>query len=68
VDSAFVKAKASLERRCEKQPADVPALVLREVGVETPLAPPVALRTIPEHHLRRVTAAHDRKEAVSRYP
>jgi transposase len=28
VDSAFVKANASLERLCEKQPADVPTPVL----------------------------------------
>ena len=63
VDSAFVKANASLESLCEKQPADVPALVLQvasEVAVETPLAPPAALRASPAHHLRRVAAAHAR--------
>ncbi|RZJ95194.1 MAG: transposase, partial [Hymenobacter sp.] len=63
VDSAFVKANASLESLCEKQPADVPApglQVASEVGVETPLVPPAALRVSPEHHLRRVAAAHAR--------
>jgi transposase len=63
VDSAFVKANASLESLCEKQPAEVPAPVLqvaREVAVEMPLAPPAALRASPEHHLRRVAAAHAR--------
>lgn len=63
VDSAFVKANASLERLCEKQPADVPAPVLQvasELGVEPPLAPPATLRASPEHHLRRVAAAHAR--------
>jgi transposase len=63
VDSAFVKAKASLESLCEKQPADVLALVLQvasEFVVETPLAPPAALRVSLAHHLRRVAAAHAR--------
>ncbi|MGI4832576.1 MAG: IS1182 family transposase [Janthinobacterium lividum] len=63
VDSAFVKANASLGSLCEKQPADVPAPVLQvasEVEAETPLAPPVALRASPAHHLRRVAAAHAR--------
>jgi transposase len=61
VDSAFVKANASLESLCEKQPADVPAPVLQVASkVETPLAPPAALCASPEHHLRRVAAAHAR--------
>lgn len=63
VDSAFVKANASLESLCEKQPADVPAPVLQvasEPMLEPPLAPPAALRASPEHHLRRVAAAHAR--------
>jgi transposase len=63
VDSAFVKANASLESLCEKQPAEVPAPVLQvasEGAAETPLAPPAALRASPAHHLRRVAAAHAR--------
>jgi hypothetical protein len=63
VDSAFVKANASLESLCEKQPADVLAPVLQvasEFVVETPLAPPAALRVSLAHHLRRVAAAHAR--------
>ena len=63
VDSALVKASASLESLCEKQPADVSAPVLQvasEVEAETPLAPPAALRASPKHHLRRVAAAHAR--------
>ena len=63
MDAAFVKANASLESLCEKQPADVPAPVLQvasEVAVETPLAQPAALRASPAHHLRRVAAAHAR--------
>jgi len=63
VDSAFVKANASRERLCERQPADAPAPVLQvasEVAAEPPLAPPVPLRASPEHHLRRVAAAHAR--------
>jgi transposase len=63
VDSAFVKANASLESLCEKQPTDVPAPVLQvasEAAAETPLAPPAALRASPAHHLRRVAAAHAR--------
>ncbi|GAB3636661.1 IS1182 family transposase [Hymenobacter arcticus] len=63
VDSAFVKANASLESLCEKQPTDVPAPVLQvasEAAAETPPAPPAALRASPAHHLRRVAAAHAR--------
>lgn len=62
VDSAFVKANASLEHLCEKQPAEVPPVlqVASKGAVETPLAPPAALRASPEHHLRRVAAAHAR--------
>lgn len=63
VGSAFVKANASLERLCEKPPADVPAPVLqvaREPVIAPPLAPPAALRASPKHHLRRVAAAHAR--------
>jgi len=63
VDSAFVKANASLESLCEKQLTNVPAPVLQvasEVVAETPLAPPAALRASPAHHLRRVAAAHAR--------
>ena len=63
VDSAFVKANASLERLCEKQPAEALAPVLqvaREPAAATPVAPPAALRASPEHQLRRVAAAHAR--------
>ncbi|MGI4969673.1 MAG: IS1182 family transposase [Janthinobacterium lividum] len=59
VDSAFVKANASLESLCEKQPADVPTLHVADspalAASDTP-----ALRASPEHHLRRVAAAHAR--------
>ncbi|HEX8658920.1 MAG TPA: IS1182 family transposase [Hymenobacter sp.] len=63
VDSAFVKANASLESLCEKQPADVPVpvpQVASEPVIEPPLSLPAALRASPEHHLRRVAAAHAR--------
>ncbi len=62
VDSAFVKANASLESLCEKPPADVPTPVLQVASevVERPVASPVAVRASPEHHLRRVAAAHAR--------
>ena len=63
VDSAFVKANASLESLCKKQPAEVPAPVLQgtsEVAEETPLAPSAALGASLEYHLRRVAAAHAR--------
>ncbi|RZJ57203.1 MAG: transposase, partial [Hymenobacter sp.] len=61
VDSAFVKANASLESLCEKPPADAPTPVLHVAGrptQEVPDAP--ALRASPAHHLRRVAAAHAR--------
>jgi transposase len=63
VDSAFVKANASLESLCEKQPTEVPVPVLqvmREPVVETPVAPPAAFHASPAHHLRRVASAHAR--------
>jgi transposase len=63
VDSAFVKANASLESLCKKQPTEVPAPVLqvvREPVVETPVAPPAAFHASPAHHLRRVASAHAR--------
>lgn len=65
VNSAFVKATASLERLCEKQSADVPPLLqlASKVEVEIPLAPPAALRASPEHHLRRVAAAYARHDS-----
>jgi transposase len=61
VDSAFVKANASLESLCEKQSADAPTPVLHVAdrpAQEVPDAP--ALRVSPKHHLRRVAAAHAR--------
>jgi len=63
VDSAFVKANASLESLCEKRPPEGPAPVLQAAHgpeVEPPVTPPAALRASPEHHLRRVAAAHAR--------
>jgi IS5 family transposase len=61
VDSAFVKANASLESLCEKQPADAPTPVLHVAdrpAQDAPDAP--ALRASPAHHLQRVAAAHAR--------
>jgi hypothetical protein len=65
VDSAFVKANASLESLCEKQLAAAaapgPALhVARESVAATPLPPPETVVTSPAHHLRRVASAHAR--------
>jgi transposase len=63
VDSAFVKANASLESLCEKQPADATAPVLHvadKPAQEAPAAPPEALLTSPAHELRRVATTHAR--------
>ena len=63
VDSAPVKANASLESLSEKQSADVPAPTLHVAGEpvpDTPAAPPVALLSSPEHELRRVATTHAR--------
>jgi transposase len=61
VDSAFVKANASLESLCEKQAADVPAPVLHmanrsaQESLAVPPAVPVSSST---HQLRRVASTH----------
>jgi transposase len=63
VDSAFVKANASLESLCEKQPADAPTPVLHvngELASATPVAQSAVPVPSPEHQLRRVAAAHAR--------
>ena len=63
VDSAFVKANASLESLCEKQLADTPTCVLHVSGKlasDTPVAQSAVPVSSPEHHLRRVAIAHAR--------
>jgi transposase len=63
VDSAFVKANASLESLCEKQSADAAAPILHVADKpeqEAPAAPPEARLTSPAHHLRRVATTHAR--------
>ncbi|MGI4735680.1 MAG: IS1182 family transposase [Janthinobacterium lividum] len=57
IDSAPVKASASLESVRAKQPQSSPVLAL--VGQTPPNAPPsVALPAAPRHHLRRVATRH----------
>jgi transposase len=61
VDSAPVKANASLESLCEKQSADVsPLHVAGELMPDVPAAQPATLLSRPAHELRRVAAAHAR--------
>ncbi|QKG59270.1 transposase (plasmid) [Hymenobacter sp. BRD128] len=63
VDSAFVKANASLERLCEKQPTDAPTSVLHlsgELASDTPVARSAVPVSSPAHQLRRVATAHAR--------
>ena len=63
VDSAPVKANASLESLCEKQPADAPSPTLHAAGApvpDVPAAPPAALLHSPAHELRRVATTHAR--------
>jgi transposase len=63
VDSAFVKANASLDSLCEKQPADAPVPVLHvadKPAQDAPAAPPEVLLTSPAHELRRVASTHAR--------
>ena len=63
IDSAPVKANASLESLCEKQPPQAPASVLHVTGepvMGAPAAESASLRSSPEHHLRRVATAHAR--------
>jgi hypothetical protein len=60
VDSAFVKANASLESLCEKQPADASTPVLHVSGESAPdtAAQSAVPVSSPEHHLRQVATAH----------
>ena len=63
VDSAFVKANASLESLCEKQLADAPAPVLQvadRLAPVAPAAPPAGLISSPAHQLQRVATTHAR--------
>lgn len=63
VDSAPVKANASLESLCEKQPAEALASPLHVAGEPVPdiLATlPAALLSSPAHELRRVATTHAR--------
>lgn len=63
VDSAPVKANASLESLCEKQPAEAPIPTLHVTGeavLVAPAAQPAAIIASPEHHLRRVATSHAR--------
>lgn len=63
VDSAPVKANASLQSLREKQSMQAPASVLHvaEEPVVEPLAvQPATVPSSPEHHLRRVATAHAR--------
>lgn len=59
VDSAPVKANASLDRLCEKQPLEAFASLLRVAGQSppTPVPPhPAAVLSAPAHQLRREAA------------
>jgi hypothetical protein len=63
VDSAPVKANASLESLCEKQAAEALAPVMHVAGDVVPdaaVAQSAALLASPAHELRRVAAAHAR--------
>jgi transposase len=63
VDSAPVKANASLESLCEKQPVAAPASVLHvsgEPAPDIPAAPSAVRLSSPAHQLRRVATQHAR--------
>lgn len=63
VDSAFVKANASLESLCEKQAADVSAPTLHVAGEpvpEVPVFPRTAVISSPAHQLQRLASTHAR--------
>jgi transposase len=63
VDSAPVKANASLESLCEKQSAEVLTPPLHVAGEPVPdilAAPSAALLSSPAHELRRVATTHAR--------
>lgn len=63
VDSAFVKANASLESLCEKQAADVSAPTLHVAGEpvpDGPVSPSTAVISSPAHQLQRLASTHAR--------
>jgi transposase len=63
VDSAFVKANASLESLGEKQAGEAPAPVMHVAGElvpDIPVAQAAALLSSPAHELRRVATTHAR--------
>ena len=62
VDSAFVKANASLESLCEKLPAEAPTPTLHVAGGPVPDVPaqPAAIISSPAHQLQRVATTHAR--------
>jgi transposase len=63
VDSAFVKANASLEGLCEKLPAEAPSSPLHVAGEPVPAVPaasPAAVISSPAHQLQRVATTHAR--------
>ena len=60
VDSAFVKANASLEGLCEKQAADAPAPSLHVAGEPVPAVPAAHIISRPAHELQRVATTHAR--------
>ncbi|QKG59177.1 IS1182 family transposase (plasmid) [Hymenobacter sp. BRD128] len=63
VDSAFVKANASLESLCEKQAADAVSPMLHVAGEPVPDAPVPAPTTVissPAHQLQRLASTHAR--------
>jgi transposase len=63
VDSAPVKANASLQSLCAKQSANAPAPVLHVAGEpvpEVPAAQPAAILSSPVHELQRVATTHVR--------
>lgn len=63
MDSAFIKANASLESLCEKQPAEAPVSVLHMANrpaQEALAVPPTVPVSSPAHQLRRVASTHAR--------
>lgn len=61
VDSAFVKANASLESLCEKQAAEVAAPTLHMAGEPVPgksVPAPAAVISSPAHQLQRLASTH----------
>jgi transposase len=71
IDSAPVKANASLDRLQEKQPQELPASVPAEAAqpVPTPVVPhPSAVLSAPAHPLRREAARRARRQANASSP